>query len=249
MNTFIYDSFLNHKKYDRLLARVETRITDLGLNGKICRLSFMRNIHDTVINELRRGAKTFIVVGNDRTINQAVNSLAGSNATLGVIPIDYESNDLAKALGIESIEAACDILSARLIVRLDLGLANHTYFLGNASIKNHGTVIDMDKNYTIETAEKGLIQIFNLAGPAIKFLSQVKFKPDDGILELVINTRDNKKIFSKPGDQSVFKIQKISINNPLEQLILDGAVPISTPAGITVARQVLNVIVGKNKNF
>ncbi len=34
MHVYVYDSFLNQKKYDRILARLETRITDLGLNGK-----------------------------------------------------------------------------------------------------------------------------------------------------------------------------------------------------------------------
>lgn len=32
---FIYDSFLNHKIYDRLLARMETRIIDTEQNGRI----------------------------------------------------------------------------------------------------------------------------------------------------------------------------------------------------------------------
>ena len=124
MNIFIYDSFLNQKKYDRLLARVETRITDLGLNGKISRLSPTRNVSETITNELKRGAKTIIAVGNNKTINQIINSLAGSQAPLGIIPIGEDNNDIAKSLGIESIEAACDILSARLLVKIDLGLAN-----------------------------------------------------------------------------------------------------------------------------
>ena len=143
MNIFIYDSFLNQKKYDRLLARLETRITDLGLNGKICRLSLMRNIGDTVKNELKRGAKTIIAVGNNKTVNQIINSLAGGAVPLGLIPIGQENNDLARGLGIESVDQACDILSARLLTRLDLGLANQTYFLGPAAIENQGTIVDI----------------------------------------------------------------------------------------------------------
>lgn len=249
MNIFIYDSFLNQKKYDRLLARIETRITDLGLNGKISRLSLMRNIREIVNNELKQGAKTIIAVGNNKTINQIINSLVGSPVPLGIIPIGQANNNIAKSLGIESVEAACDILSARLLARLDLGLANQTYFLGNATIANQGTVIDMSKNYTIETTAKGLIHLFNLASPEIKLPSKVKFSPEDGILELVISARGNKKIFSKPDDQSMFKIKKITINNPGAALILDGSIPLNTPAEITVERQCLNVIVGKNRNF
>ena len=38
MHVYIYDSFLNHKKFEKIIARIETRVTDLGLNGKINRL-------------------------------------------------------------------------------------------------------------------------------------------------------------------------------------------------------------------
>ena len=249
MNIFIYDSFLNHKKYDRLLARLETRITDLGLNGKIFRLSLMRNINDTVKNELNRGAKTIIAVGNNKTINQIINTLAGSAVPLGIIPIGEENNDIAQSLGIESVDHACDILSARLLARLDLGLAKQTYFLGNATIENQGTVINMSNDYTVEATTRRLIHVFNLANPKIKLPPQVKIAPDDGILELAINAQFNKNIFAKQNDQSIFKIKKVTINNPKAQLILDGAIFLPLPAEVTVVKQNLNVIVGKNRNF
>jgi diacylglycerol kinase family enzyme len=249
MNIFIYDSFLNQKKYDRLLARVETRITDLGLNGKISRLSPTRNVQETIGNELKRGAKTIIAVGNNKTINQIINSLAGSQVPLGIIPVGEDNNDIAKSLGIESTEIACDVLSARLLAKIDLGLANQTYFLSNISINNQGTIVDMNKNYTIETSEKGLIYIFNLAGEQIKLPPNVKFIPDDGLLELVINTHDNKKIFTKKNHQSIFKIKKITLHNLKSHLILDGSTALAAPAEITVVKKCLNVIVGKNRNF
>lgn len=249
MNIFIYDSFLNQKKYDRLLARIETRITDLGLNGKISRLSLTRNINDTVKNELKRGAKTIIAVGNNKTVNQIINSLAGSAVPLAIIPIGEENNDIARGLGIESVDQACDILSARLLARLDLGLAGQTYFLSSATIENQGTIVKMSEDYTIEATKTGLIHVLNLANADIKLPPKIKVTPDDGILELVISIQNNKNIFSKQPDQSSFKIERVVINNPKTQLILDGAIAIPTPAVITVVRQALNVIVGKNRNF
>mgnify|MGYP001620128200 CR=1 FL=1 len=249
MNIFIYDSFLNHKKYDRLLARLETRITDLGLNGKISRSSLMRNIGDTVKNELKQGAKTIIAVGNNKTVNQIISTLAGGAIPLGIIPIDEENNDIAESLGIESVDQACDILSARLLARLDLGLANQNYFLSNAAITNQGSVVDMSDDYTVEAVKTGLIQVLNLANQKINLPPKVKSAPDDGILELVISGQTGKNIFSQSSNQSIFKIKKIVINNLKNQLILDGAIPIAMPATITVVKQSLNVIVGKNRNF
>jgi len=249
MNVFIYDSFLNQKKYDRLLAKIETRITDLGLNGKISRLSLMRNINDTVKNELKRGAKTIIAVGNNATINQIINALTGSAVPLGIIPIGEENNSIARGLGIASVDQACDTLSARLLARLDLGLANQTYFLSDATIANQGTVIDMSDDYTIEATKTGLTHVLNLADPINKLPTKVKISPDDGVLELVISAQSKKNIFSKSDDQSIFKIKKVIINNPKTKLILDGSVALDTPAVITIAKQALNVIVGKNRNF
>ncbi|MDD4901003.1 MAG: diacylglycerol kinase family protein [Patescibacteria group bacterium] len=249
MNIFIYDSFLNHKKYDRLLARLETRLTDLGLNGKITRLSLTRNTGDTVKNELKRGATTIIAVGNNKTVNQVANSLYGTAVPLGVIPVGEKNNDIAKSLGIESADNACDILSARLLARLDVGMANHACFLGNASIVNQGTVINMSNDYTIEAETKGLIHIFNLTAVHIKLPPKVRVTPEDGILELAISSQRNQNIFSKKDDQSIFKIKKVAIDNAKAQLMLDGTVPIALPAEISVLKQSLNVIVGKNRNF
>jgi len=249
MNVFIYDSFLNHKKYDRLLAKIETRITDLGLNGKISRLSLTRNVNDTVKNELRRGATTIIAVGDNKTVNQIANALSTSQVPLGIIPVGEKNNDIAKSLGIESSEDACDILSARLLTKLDLGLAGKTCFLGYAAIKNQGTIISMSDNYTVEVATRGVIRIFNLAHPEIKLPSKIKVSPSDGVLELAICAQSGKKFFAKTDEQSVFKIKKVAINNPGAQLILDNATPVPLPAEITVVKQALNVIVGKNRNF
>jgi diacylglycerol kinase family enzyme len=249
MNIFIYDSFLNQKKYNRLLERIETRITDLELNGKIFRLSPTINVQEIINNELKRGAKTVIAVGNNKLINQVINSLAGTDVPLGIIPVGEDNNDIAQSLGIESVETACDILSARLLTKVDLGLVNQMYFLSNISINNQGTVIDMNKNYTIETTEKGIIYVFNLINKQIKLPPRVKFMPDDGLLELVVNTRDNKKFFSKQSHQSIFKIKKITIHNLKNKLILDGSISMSAPAEITVIKKHLNVIVGKNKVF
>lgn len=245
MNIFIYDSFLNQKKYEKVLARVETRITDLGLNGKISRLSIMKNIKEIVDFESKRGAKTIIAVGNDQTVNQVINSLADYNIPLGIIPIG-DNNDIAKSLAIGMEEAACETLSARLITKLDLCEANSTYFLANASIPNSGTSIETNKNYTIEITEPGKTYIVNLMA---NINNKIKtFNPQDGTLELFIDAKKT-KLFSKQADQSIFPIKKIKISNKNHNLLLDGVVEEKTPVEISIIKQKLKVIVGKDRNF
>jgi hypothetical protein len=50
MHIYIYDSFVNQKKYDSTTAKIETRITDLGLNGKIVRLGIIISVEEVINN-------------------------------------------------------------------------------------------------------------------------------------------------------------------------------------------------------
>ncbi|MCK4554657.1 hypothetical protein KAU19_06910 [Candidatus Parcubacteria bacterium] len=249
MHIYIYDSFVNQKKYNKILARIETRITDLGLNGKISRLGLMKNIPDLVENELKRGAKTIIAVGNDKTVNQVINSLAGGQIPLGIIPVGKDNNLIATALGIEPEEAACDILSARRIINLDLGKANNQYFLTNAVIDNQNTIIEMDKDYSIEIMEQGRVNIINLAARDMDLPKNAKFNPQDGVLELFISTKQSKYFLKKIIGQSIFPFKKLTIINKRKPVILDGVIRIPAPVEISVAGQMLNVIVGKERGF
>ena len=249
MHVYIYDSFVNQKQFDGLLAQIETRLTDLGLNGKISRLGAMMNIKDTVANELRRGAKTIIAVGNDQTVNQTVNALVGSSIPLGIIPVGKKNNSIAANLGIDSDLAACDIISARRIERLDLGLANNSFFLTKSSITTKGSIIEIDKSYSIEVMEEGEINIVNLPTDEKERLPEVSFNPQDKKLELYIKTEAKKNFFKKILNQSIFTFNRLTIINKKYPLLLDGLTEVTTPAEIRVAEQKIQVIVGKNRSF
>jgi len=250
MNIFIYDSFLNQKKYDRVLARIETRITDLGLNGKIDKLDPMKNINEIVGQEIKRGAKSIIVVGNDQTINKIANIMVNCQIPLGIIPIDKKNNDIAQALGIEFEESACESLSARRIARIDVGLANNACFLLRAMITNQGTTIEINQNYSVEINDKkGETQIINLLPPDVVVPIKNQISPQDGILDLFIKTKTAKNIFSQKNNYSLFQIKKILIKNKRFPIVLDNAKSIAAPVKISLLKQKLNIIVGRNRNF
>ncbi|MBU4347581.1 hypothetical protein KKF23_03420 [Patescibacteria group bacterium] len=249
MHVYIYDSYVNQKKYDKILASIETRITDLGLNGKICRLGLMKNIVSLVDTELKRGAKTIVAVGNDSTVSQVINSMAGSSVPLGIIPMGKDNNLIAAGLGIGLEEEACDILSARRITKLNLGQANNLYFLAKAAITNKGTVVEIDKNYSIEIMGPGEINIINLNINNEPLPEKIKIDPQDGILELFIKTKDSKSFFKKIIGQSVFPFKTLTILNESHPIILDNSIKVPAPAEISIAKQKLNVIVGKGRSF
>lgn len=260
MHVYIYDSFLGHKKYNNILARIETRLTDLGLNGKICRLGVMKNIANTVENELKRGVKTIIAVGNDHTVAQVINAMAHledikqnhNTVPLGIIPIG-DNNQIAKNMGINTYEDSCDVLSARRVEKIDLGQVNNSFFITKASITSVDTTIKMDKSYSVEITDKGDVNIVNMQTDESLVPQNAKFDPQDGVLDLFIKTKKKKtflKLFDQEVGYSVFPIKKILITNTKNRpLVLDGCINVLTPAQINIFKGKINVIVGKNRTF
>lgn len=250
MHVYIYDSFLTNKRYSNLLAKIETRITDLGLNGKICRLGVIKNYADTIRNEISRGAKTIIAVGNDTTVSQVINSMYGSDVPFAIIPIGKENNLISHSLGIGLELEACDVLSARRVENVNLGKINSSYFLTEAKITTDNTILGIDQNFSIEISEPGEIKIINLPLEKNTLTVNGRFSPVDNTLELLIKTYGNKSFIKKTlGGESIFAFKKLSLENKNTSLLIDNAISVNLPAEISLASNNINIIVGKNRNF
>lgn len=257
MHVYIYDDYLNKKKYNNTLARIETRITDLGLNGKIIRLDVMKNIGEAVENEMTRGAKTMVAVGNDRTVNKIINAMINATASsqigaeipLGIIPISEKENSIANCLGIAEGEEAGDVLSARRIEKLDIAMAGNNYFLSQATIESQGTIVEIDKGYSIEILEPGEIHVINLSTSS-NLPENASLDPQDGILELYIKTKSGRTIakLNPRENQSLFSLKKLTIINKKSSIVIDNARKIPAPVEISVTKK-LNIIVGKKRGF
>jgi diacylglycerol kinase (ATP) len=76
-----------------------------------------------VQNALEDGIRMFVVCGGDGTIDVMAGSLAGTNATLGIIPTGTQNN-VALSLGIPpaDIPAAISILRTGQRIKVDIGL-------------------------------------------------------------------------------------------------------------------------------
>lgn len=253
MHIYIYDSFVNQKKYDSIVAKIETRITDLGLNGKIVRLSMMNSIDEVINNEIKKGAKTIVVVGNNDIFNKAVNAVAKTSqeitATkkipLGFIPVGKKNNDIAKFFGIGFEESACNIISARRIQTLDLGLANDHYFLTEASISTAGTNLEIDQNYSLEIKEPGMIKIINFPINT-KLPKSFSCSAQDQVLDLYIEKNQKKKVFSSRNEENtIIPFKLLTVINKNKPLIIDEIKKIKPPVNIQIAKQKIGLIVGK----
>ncbi|MCK5211364.1 hypothetical protein KAJ89_01555 [Candidatus Parcubacteria bacterium] len=259
MHVYIYDTFVSDKKHMNKVSRVETRITDLGLNGKIVRLGLISSVSNAIENEIKKGAKTIIAVGDKQILSQAVNAMAqllahetiGQSVPLGFIPIGKKDILTADFLGVGSAELACDILSQRRIEILDLGQANNSYFLFSAVIPTEYTTIEIDENYTIEIKEPGEIGVINLP-LGFNLPQTAQTDPADGSLELVVKTAQGKKYLpGKQGssNQGVFAFNKLRIINKKYPVLLDGVKKLTSPVDIHLAPMKISLIIGKNRKF
>lgn len=256
MYLYLYDHFLNAPKYNKILANIEARLTDLGIGGKISRLSPLKDIQELIKDEVYGGVNTVVVVGNDTTVTQIINELVDLQITLGIIPIGPR-NSIAELLGIPNAEDACDILSARRIARLDLGKINNVYFLSNITVSSGKVTLECDHKYHITpNDENHEIFICNLRPAFITHTPKNQFNPSDGYLEALIKPSDGMSgsIFgflkSKAGKSSVFPIKKISISgNGSLTVVTDGQKILKTPVKIEVVPAKLKFIVGKKRAF
>jgi len=234
MYIYIYDEFTNQKKYNKLLYKIEKRLTDLGLNGKTIRLGISKNIESAVSDQIRRGAKTIVAVGNNETAIKTMNVMAQNEdnhlLTLGIIPLEEKDDYLADMVGIKSIEDACNVLLARRIETFKPAQINKNYFLFKAEIKNPGAILEIDKSYAVKNTEMAEINVVNVPQPQ--------------------KNRKNKKLklfIRGKNNQSFFPFKELLIVNDGANVVIDGSLPVETPARIKPCLKEIKIIVGKKR--
>ena len=243
MHVYIYDDYLNKGRYNKAVNRMEIRLTDLGLNGKIIRLGSIKNVKSAIQNEIRLGAKTIVAVGNNQTVNKIMGAIIEAdiysdfqkNTLLGIIPIGGD-NSIAASFGIKNEEEACNILLARRIEKIDLGLIGDYYFLNEVEVESKGTIINLE-DYSIEPQEKGIVKIINLLSNKENTIDS---NPHDGLLDILISARRK--------DQTLIRLDSFKITSE-HDILVDKIIEIKSPVLVSVAKNRLNIIVGKNRSF
>jgi diacylglycerol kinase family enzyme len=259
MHYYIYDSFVNDNKFLPELHRIEARLMDLGINGRTERLTLLKSLREIVDEAIKKGATTIVAVGNDETISKIISFFPNLSATLGIIPLG-PNNGIAQMLGIPHGVAACDVLSARIVEKIDLGKANDAYFISSLEVPAQREIsIDCGSYNISPLTDDGNINIYNFDNriPTEKALSPSHSNPKDGILEAVFKDAPSKSglfsVFKKDhySRDSVFPFKKIKIKCSKECLpvVADGQITIKTPVTVEVAPKKLKVIVGKNRMF
>lgn len=187
MHCYVYDEYLQDSKYERELAKIELRLTDLGIDGKIARLALFRDPAEFIRDEIKKGVNTIIALGNDVTMRRVIDAAIGHDVVVGIIPIGKKQNEIARMLGIPVGAEACDSISARMVQELDIGKVNEHAFLHRVRIEDaRGCAAYCDSSYGIEPTGKGSIEVRNMADQEG---DMPVANPFDGTLDLIVQSQ------------------------------------------------------------
>ncbi|MFH1631906.1 MAG: diacylglycerol kinase family protein [bacterium] len=249
MYYYVYDEYIQDPKFERELSLIETRLTDLGISGKIARLALFRDARELIRDEVRKGANTVVAVGNDSTFRKVIDAAADTGAALAVIPIGgVGTNRMADILGVPLGVAACDVLSARILEELDTGAVNGNSFLHTVKIENAvAPIIICDGNFKLSPIKRNSIEIRNLALPDDDVRAA---NPTDGRLEIVVRVQGRSWIGKKKVTASIVPVVEATITSPeMMSLTIDGEVIESREFKIQTLPKQIKVITGKGRKF
>lgn len=248
MYLYIYDQFVQDKRFEREMAAIENRLTDLGIAGKVIRLALFRQAGENIRDEARRGASTVVVVGNDQTIGSVLEAVADADLPLGIIPLG-PGNSFAKMLGIPDGVAACDVLSARIIERVDTGLLNGKRFVTGVKVDHPEARLTCEGKYSVSTVAGGKIEIRNLTPMNGETIEDVA-DPCDGLLEAKIRVPRRAGLFKKLIGATRLPLTHASIDAPcVIDAVCDGQVVRGQSFKISVEPLTLKVITGRERMF
>ncbi len=182
MYYYVYDEFVQDSKLEKELQKIENRLTDLGIQGKIGRLALFKDADELVRDEVARGVKTIVAVGDDETVKKVINAVTETGVVLGHIPLG-EKNNLAGMCGIPVGVGACDVLSRRMIKKLDTALINKRRFIFGVNFPKIKAMVDCGK-FSISSVDDGEIEVRNLMPDEQGGVSD----PRDGSLDIVVKT-------------------------------------------------------------
>jgi hypothetical protein len=255
MYLYVYDSFLVERRFERELAAVEARLVDLGLSGRISRLTAFNNARGIIRDEARRGLQTIVAVGDDETVAKVIDGLGDTAVTLGLIPVG-QSLSIADALGIPAGAEACETLSRRVAQRVDLGSANGHLFLSESRLVGEGITAETDGRFRLTVLSPGAeIVVSNLRNRAMAAgLAPVRAgDPMDGLLDLMVVNRGRPGLLGRwreEVDVTVIPTVRASFSaaQPFS-VTCDGREFTTDSLAVSIVPDRLKIITGKERLF
>lgn len=246
---YLYDSYLQDRSFAATLIKLETTLTDLGIQGRVGRLTLLKSVKDIVESAIKDGADTIVAVGNDITLSQVAQVVIRQpKITVGFIPLGPNNQSIATILGIPLGILACHVLSSRIVEELTVGKVNNQYFL--QSITLQGTpVLECEDSFELMLEQPHTVRICNLDN-CDNDSTQTSVQAGELIAILTPQTVGGFKFLRhSPTQNSTLPIRELRVVSTDDELpiLVDNYRTIKTPVTITTAPQRLRVIVGKKR--
>jgi hypothetical protein len=258
MYYYLYDTFVADRRHEALLSQVEARLADLGISGKVGRMTPFTNPRELVRDEMKAGTKTIVVVGSDETLLKVLDGFSGSGVALGYIPMGGPDH-LAKSFGIPAGEGACDVLSKRVVHELDLGRVNGQAFLSHVVVPPGKYAVEGEGKFRMTpiTVECGVV-VANL--PTVTEVGKgnevrVDGDPKDGSLDVLVTSSQDgfwkRLVRSVRPNASVLRLSRLVVSGRGQVTgYADGGRRVASDRLVfDVAPKALRVIVGKDRGF
>jgi len=254
MYVYLYDNFLRQKKYDSLIKAMEVRLTDYGIAGKILRLNNFIDPKQIIDDEIKRGAKTVVIVGNDATFGHVLSKAATCDCIFGFLPVG-SNNSIGEVLGIPEGLEACDVLSKRRKESLDVGWMNNRYFVSQLHVLPAKLKVVYDERFSVTTNEKMEVVVCNLQPfywkKNKKDSADQVVHPQDGKLEAFLRPLTKQGWWGyKYEDPSIFPFEEMEIVSSSPFTVeADGKSSKEIKVKIKLAHGKIAMIVGRNRKF
>lgn len=250
MYLYLYDNFLKQKKHESTLKAMETRLTDFGIAGKIIRLQNFTNAGAVIEEEKNKGASAVVIVGNDATFGHVLSRAATCDILFGFLPIGVD-NSIAEVLGIPVGVEACDVLSKRRKVKLDVGWFNNRYFVSQLHIPPSDIAVEYDEKFKVSAKNKMELVVCNLQPFVWKGKKDYVVHPQDGKLEAFLRPVSGRRIIKEKFEEpSIFPFEEMIVSSRKPFVVeADGKQSKETKIRIKLAKSRIEMVVGKERRF
>lgn len=233
---------------------MEINLTDYGIAGKILRLNNFIDAKPVIDDEIKRGAKTVVIVGNDKTLGNVLSRGATCDCTFGFLPIG-PGNTIAEVLGIPVGVEACEVLSRRRKERLDVGYVNNRFFVSQLYVHPAKVEVIYDERFRVTANDKMEVVVCNLQPFFWKKDKRSHetyvVHPQDGKLEAFLRPLTKKGWWGYTYEEpSVFPFEEMQISADHPFVVeADGKVTKELRLQIKLAKDKIEMIVGRNRQF
>lgn len=254
MYVYLYDNFLYQKKFIPLVKAMEVRLTDYGIAGKILHLSSYLDTKPVIDVEIRRGAITVVMVGNDKTFGHVLSRGATCDCVFGFLPVGPD-NTIAEILGIPTGLESVDVLAKRRKERLDIGWMNSRFFVSRLHIKPARLVVSYDERFRVTANDKMEMVVCNLQPfywkKHKKDHEEQVVHPQDGKLEAFLRPLTKRGWWGyKYEEPSIFPFEEMEITAKEPFAVeADGKTSKEIKIKIKLARNKIEMIVGRDRKF